>query len=238
LVEMYITKKEIRERLIAEQDIEYRDFQIKLTPGIDAESVIGVRTPVVKKLAKEIFKEGKYDEFLKEIPHFYYDEMNIHSFILCEIKDYDTVICEIDKFLPYVNNWATCDSMKPKKAFQKNLDRLETDIKRWIKSGETYTIRFGIEMLMNFYLDEHFKPEYLEWVSKIRSEEYYVNMMIAWYFATALAKQYDATIPFIEKHLLDDWTHRKSIQKARESYRITNEQKEYLNSLKRTKALG
>jgi len=227
-----MTEDKVIEKLLEMQDIEYKSFHLNLMPGVDPDTVIGVRTPLLRKLAKEIYKSGDYEEFIKVMPHKYYDEMNLHGFIICEMKDYDRVIYEIDRYLPYVNNWATCDLVSPKKAFAKNTDRLIEDIKRWMSSEETYTIRFGIEMLMSFYLDENFRPEYLEWVSVIRSQEYYVNMMIAWFFATALAKQYDATLPYIEGRKLDEWTHRKSIQKARESFRVSKEQKEYLNSLK------
>lgn len=227
-----MTCKEIRDRLFEMQDLDYKAFHLGLMPGVDPDTVIGVRTPLMRKFAKEVFKSGDYEEFFNDFPHEYYDEMNLHGFILCEIKDYDYVIKELDKFLPYVNNWATCDLVSPKKAFSKNLDRLLIDINRWVKSKDTYTIRFGIEMLMTFFLDEEFKPEYNEIVASVKSEEYYVKMMVAWYFATALAKQYEATIPYIEKHRLEEWTHRKSIQKAKESYRITKEQKEYLNTLK------
>lgn len=227
-----MNKQEIRNRLFEMQDLEYKEFQLKLMPGVERDTVIGVRTPALRKLAKDIFKEGGYEDFLSEMPHYYYDEMNLHGFILCEMKDYDTVILEINRFLPYVNNWATCDIVSPKKAFSKNTDKLLVEIKKWMESELTYTIRYGIEMLMSFYLDDKFNSEYLKLVSEVKSDEYYVNMMIAWYFATALAKQYEATIPYIENHVLDDWTHRKTIQKARESYRITPEQKEYLKSLK------
>ena len=158
--------------------------------------------------------------------------MGIHVAIINSMKDYDSVIREIDRFIPYVDNWATCDGIKPRKAFSKNCDRLIIDAKRWIKSEHIYTKRFGIEMIMNFFLDDNFKREYNDLVASIRSDEYYINMMIAWYFATALAKQYNDTIPFIENRRLDEWTHKKTIQKARESYRITEEQKEYLKSLK------
>lgn len=224
--------KEIRKKLLEMQDLEYKSFHLNLMPGVDPDTVIGIRTPVLRKFAKEIFKSGDYADFFNDFPHKYYDEMNLHGFILSEIKDYDTVIKELDKFLPYVNNWATCDLLSPKKAFTKNLKRLLTDIDRWINSKDVYTIRFGIEMLMTFYLDNEFRTEYNDMVASVQSEEYYVNMMKAWYFATALAKQYEKTVPYIEKHILDDWTHRKSIQKARESNRITLEQKEYLKSLK------
>lgn len=224
--------RKIREKLFSLQDLDYKAFQCKLMPGVDTDSVIGVRTPKLRAYAKELYKSGQYEAFLQDLPHQYYDEMNLHGFILCEMKDYDTVVRELDRFLPYVNNWATCDLLSPKKAFGKHLNLLEQDICRWMASTQTYTIRFGMEMLMTFYLDEAFKPEYLEWVRKVSSDEYYVNMMRAWFFATALAKQYEATIPYIENRCLDDWTHKKSIQKARESYRITEEQKVYLQSLK------
>lgn len=227
-----MTKDEIRNRLFEMKDDEYKVFQLNLMPGVEPDTVLGVRTPLLRKFSKEVFKSKDYDDFLNDFPHKYYDEMNLHGFILCEIKDYDKVVGELDKFLPYVNNWATCDLLNPKKAFAKNLDRLIIDIKRWIASEDIYTIRFGIEMLMSYFLDENFLPEYNDIVASVRSEEYYVNMMKAWYFATALAKQYDATISVIENRALDEWTHRKSIQKARESYRITAEQKEYLKSLK------
>ena len=227
-----MTKDEIRNRLFEIKDDEYKVFQLNLMPGVEPDTVLGVRTPLLRKFSKEVFKSKDYDDFLNDFPHKYYDEMNLHGFVLCEIKDYDKVVGELDKFLPYVNNWATCDLLNPKKAFAKNLDRLIIDIKRWIASEDTYTIRFGIEMLMSYFLDENFLPEYNDIVASVRSEEYYVNMMKAWYFATALAKQYDATISVIENRTLDEWTHRKSIQKARESYRITAEQKEYLKSLK------
>lgn len=225
-------KEEIRERLFELGDPEYHDFQCKLMPTVSPENVIGVRTPVLRALAKEIYKSGDYEDFLAELPHRYYDEMNLHGFIISEMKDYNKAVLELDRFLPYVDNWATCDSTNPKKAFSKHLKELEKEACRWLSSSETYTIRFGIGILMGYYLDEAFRPEFLSMVADISSEEYYINMMRAWYFATALAKQYDATVPYIEKHILDEWTHKKSIQKARESYRITPEQKEYLNSLK------
>ena len=213
------------------QDKEYREFQVKLIPGKTVDVMIGVRTPDLRKYAKELVKEGKYEDFLKDLPHKYFDENQLHAFILSEIKDYDECIEYVERFLPYVDNWATCDQMSPK-VFKKNKDKLLERIKVWIKSDKTYTIRFGIGMLMQHYLDEDFKKEYLKWVSEIKSEEYYVNMMIAWYFATALAKQYEETIKYIEKQKLDKWTHNKTIQKSVESYRITDNQKKYLRSLK------
>lgn len=225
-------EKEIRAKLFELQDTEYKVFQCKLMPGVPEDTVIGVRTPLLRAYAKELYKKGNYQSFLEVVPHQYYDEMNLHGFILSELKDYDEVITYLNAFLPYVNNWATCDLLSPKKAFKKNLDRLEKQIPLWIGSKETYVCRFGMEMLMTFYLEEHFKPEYLKWVAEVQSEEYYINMMRAWYFATALAKQYEETLPYIEERKLDEWTHRKSIQKARESFRITPEQKTYLNTLK------
>ena len=227
-----MTNEEIRNRLFELKDEKYKEFTLKIIPGLVPDNVIGVRTPQVAQIAKEIIKSGDYSSFLDDCPHKYYEEMGIHVAIINSMKDYNSVIKEIDRFIPYVDNWATCDGIKPKKAFSKNCDRLIIDAKRWIKSEHTYTKRFGIEMIMNFFLDDNFKREYNDLVASIRSDEYYINMMIAWYFATALAKQYNDTIPFIENRRLDEWTHKKTIQKARESYRITEEQKEYLKSLK------
>lgn len=221
----------IKDELFKLQDKKYGEFQTKLIPTANPDAFIGVRTPDLRNLAKRIVKENSYKEFLKELPHQYFDENQLHAFIISEIKDYDECLNYINEFLPYVDNWATCDQMSPK-IFKKHPDKLIEQIKVWMKSKETYTIRFGIGMLMQYYLDDNFKPEYLKLVSKIKSQEYYVNMMIAWYFATALAKQYENTLPYIEEKKLDTWTHNKTIQKAIESYRITPEQKEYLRSLK------
>ena len=214
------------------QDEKYRDIQVKIIPNIDSNSIIGVRTPELRSFAKKLIKEDNYKEFLEELPHKYFEENQLHSFIISEIKDYDTCISYINKFLPYINNWATCDQLSPK-VFKKNKEKLKKEIKVWIKSKEVYTIRFGIGMLMSYFLDEDFNESYLETISKIKSKEYYINMMIAWYYATALAKQYDSTIKYLENNKLDIWVHNKTIQKAIESYRITDSQKEYLRSLKR-----
>ena len=218
----------ISEELFKLQDIKYRDFQVKLIPNYSIDIMIGVRTPDLRNYAKKLLKENKYKDFLEELPHKYFDENQLHAFIISEIKDYEKCIIYINKFLPYVDNWATCDQMSPK-IFKKNKDKLIIEIMRWIKSKEAYTVRFGIGMLMQYYLDDDFNPKYLEKVSKIKSKEYYVNMMIAWYFAT---KQYDDAIKYIENDILDKRTHNKTIQKALESYRITPSQKEYLKSLK------
>lgn len=221
--------KELQEQLFALQDEKYRDFQRRLIPNIPPESIIGVRTPELKKLAKEM--SARPEEFLSELPHRYFEENQIHSFIIAGTKDFDECIRRLEEFLPYVDNWATCDQMSVK-AFKKHTGELIGYVRKWIVSDRTYTVRFGVGCLMSFYLDGEFREEYLELAAGIRSEEYYVNMMTAWYFATALAKQYDAALPFIEQRRLDEWTHRKAIQKAIESYRINDEQKAYLRTLK------
>ena len=223
--------KTITDELFKLQDIEYRDFQSKLFPTLNKDVMIGVRTPNLKKLAKAIIKENNHLEFIEELPHQYFDENQLHAFIISNIKDYNECIRYVNIFLPYVDNWATCDQMSPK-VFKNRLDELLIEIKKWINSKETYTIRFGIGMLMQYYLNDNFKLEYLDMVEKIESEEYYVKMMQAWFFATALAKQYEKTVPYIKDNKLDKWVHNKTIQKAVESFRITNEQKEYLKSLK------
>ena len=214
------------------QDIEFKKFQCKLIPGVNSDTVIGVRTPLLRKLAKEIFKSDDYEEFIRDLPHEYYEEVNLHGMIICMVSDYDESIHEVNKLLPYVDNWATCDLLSCKKAFKDNLDKLETDVKRWISSGDTYTVRFGIGVLLEFYLDDAFDLKYLEWVARVESDEYYIRMMKAWYFATALAKQYDEAIPYIENHRLEEWVHRKTIQKAKESFRVSDDTKAYLNTLK------
>lgn len=224
-------EKYVQSHLFSHQDLKYRDFQCKLMPTVNPDTVIGVRTPELRKFSKELEKMPEAVEFLKSLPHKYYEENNLHGFLVERIKDYYTCISAVEEFLPYIDNWATCDLMSPK-VFKKHIPELLEKIIVWLGSDRTYTIRFAIGMLMSFYLDSEFKPEYLELVAAIRSEEYYVNMMIAWYFATALAKQYDAALPYIEEQRLDKWTHNKTIQKAIESYRITEEQKAYLRTKK------
>lgn len=218
-------------KLFELQDLEYKNFNKNLIPNIEESRIIGIRTPVLRKFAKDYAKTGKAAIFIKQLPHTYYEENNLHMMIITQIKDYEMCLSEVERFLPYIDNWATCDMPLPK-CFKKNIDKLENVVKKWIKSGDTYTVRYGIGVLMRLYLDDSFKPEYLEIVAKTESEEYYVNMMIAWYFATALAKQWNEAIIWIEERRLSEWVHRKTIQKAIESYRITDEQKEYLRRLR------
>lgn len=226
-------KTEIQKRLFALQDLPYRDFQSRLLPTVEKDKIIGVRTPALRRLAKELVKDMESSTFLKKLPHRYYEENNLHGFLIEQVKEYDACIALLDAFLPFVDNWATCDMMCPA-ALKKHPAELLDAIKRWMASGETYTIRFGIGLLMKFYLDELFEAEYLSWVAQVRTEEYYVKMMVAWYFATALAKQYEVVLPYLEEHRMEKWVHNKTIQKACESYRIAGEQKAYLRTLKRT----
>lgn len=219
--------EEIQKQLFELQDMAYRDFHSRLMPDIDKETVIGIRVPMLRKYAKSIAGTELAEKFIKELPHCYYEENNLHMMLITGIKDYDRCLTEIERFLPYIDNWATCDFPAPK-CFENHKEDLLPVIKRWIASSETYTIRYGIGMLMRLYLDAAFDPEYVRIVAEVKSDEYYVNMMIAWYMATALAKQWDAVIPYIEEHRMSDWVHRKTIQKAVESYRITDEQKRYL----------
>jgi len=222
----------ITERLLSMQDEAYKQFHCKLMPTVNPDTVIGVRVPMLRKLAKELYGTAEAEAFLSELPHKYYDENNLHAFLIAQIKDYNSCIAEVERFLPYINNWATCDGLSPK-IFKKHLPELLEHIKVWLASDETYTVRFAIGMLMQFYLDDAFDLQYSDMVAAVKSEEYYVNMMIAWYFATALSKQYAAVLPYLENHKLDIWTHNKTIQKAIESYRITDDQKKYLRGLKR-----
>lgn len=224
-------KVDIQQELFALQDLSYRDFHAKLMPTVDKARVIGVRTPKLRAFAKEFGKTEEAKEFLKVLPHQYYEENNLHGLLIEQIKDYPTLIRELNRFLPCIDNWATCDLLTVR-VVKKHLDTFTEEVERWLASDHTYTIRFGIGMLMRYYLEEHFSLEYPEKVAKIRSEEYYVNMMRAWYFATALAKQYEAIFPFLAEKRLDAWTHNKTIQKAIESYRITQEQKAYLRTLR------
>lgn len=219
-------REELLQRLFALQDERYQAFQAKLIPNIAPERIIGVRTPELRKLAKQVG-----DDFKKELPHRYFEENQIHSFMLEREKDFDKAISDVEAFLPYVDNWATCDQLSPK-VFSKHKGELLPYVRRWLGSEHTYTIRFGMGMLMQHFLDDAFDSEYPELVAAVQSEEYYVRMMQAWYFATALAKQYDAVLPYIENYRLEKWTHNKAIQKSVESYRITPEQKEHLKGFR------
>ena len=224
--------EEIRKELFGLQDSKYRDFQSKLIPDIGPETMIGVRTPQLRKLAADLGKREDIGVFLDDLPHRYFDENQLHAFIISGIRDFGKCISEVERFLPYVDNWATCDQMSPK-VFRKHRPELLEHIRVWIRTNRTYTVRFATGMLMEHFLEEDFEPEYPDMVSQIRSDEYYVNMMTAWYFATALAKQYDRILPYLQENRLDPWTHNRTIQKAVESYRITPEQKTYLRSLRR-----
>ena len=223
---------EIQERLFALRDEKNAAFLAKLVPGVPAESILGARTPALRKLARELFDSQETASFLDALPHAYFEENNLHAFFLERIRDFDLCLAAVERFLPYVDNWATCDSLSPS-VFRKHRPELLNCIRKWIASDRPYTVRFGIKMLMEHFLDADFQSEYLDLVTVIQSQEYYVNMMRAWYFATALAKQYEAAIPVLEDIRLDRWTHNKAIQKASESFRISEEQKNYLKSLRR-----
>ena len=225
---------EIQELLFAKQDVKYRDFQAPLFPNIDKERMIGVRTPELKKLAKELYGSDSAKKFIETLPHTFFDENQLHAFLISLIKDYDSCLNEVERFLPYIDNWGTCDQLSPK-VFSKHKDELIISIRKWLKCEYTYTVRFAIGMLLALYLDDSFKEEYLELVGNVKSDEYYINMMIAWYFATALAKQYESAIKYLKEKKLSPWVHNKTIQKAVESYRIGDEQKVYLKSLKLNK---
>lgn len=222
---------EIQQELFANRDEKYGSFQAKLMPTIDPNSVIGVRTPTLRAFAKTLYNQNDFSSFVNDLPHTYFDENQLHAFLISQIKDFDLCIEETNRFLPFVDNWATCDQMSPK-IFKKHKKELLEQIKIWISSNKTYTVRFAIGMLMKYFLDEDFSLEYPKMILPVRAEDYYVKMMIAWYFATALAKQYDSILHFFENKKLDKWTHNKAIQKALESYRISNDRKQYLRTLK------
>lgn len=217
----------VYEMLLEAKDDKYRDFQAKLVPNVSPDTIIGVRTPDMRKIAKEVFNSPEKDEFLKELPHKYYEENLVHFFIIAMIKEFDECIEKVDEFLPYVDCWPVSDQATPK-SFKKNHAKLLPYIKNWIASDHVYTARFGIRMLMNEFLDDDFKDEYLELVASKKGDDYYLKMMVAWYFATALAKKYDESVKYIEGRKLDDWIHKKAIQKAVESFRVTDEHKEHL----------
>ena len=222
----------VRSQLFEMQDLGYKEFHCKLMPTVPPEAVIGVRTPEIRKLARRLSKTPAAEAYLRSLPHQYYEENNLHGALVSLLRDYRQTVEALEAFLPYVDNWATCDLMSPL-AFRKHPEQLPEQARRWMGSGHVYTVRFGIGVLLGFYLDDAFRPEYLEWVSQVRGGEYYVDMMAAWYFATALAKQYDAALPWLEQGRLGVWVHNKTIQKAVESRRVTAEQKAYLRTLKR-----
>lgn len=226
--------QEITTQLFIMQDNEYKEFHGRLMPTVNPDTILGIRVPILRKfsnqLAKSLSKE-KLIEFMNELPHKYYEENNIHAFLIEKIKDFDECIVALEKFLPFVDNWATCDMMNPK-ILKKNTQQLFCKIKEWITSPHVYTIRYGIGMLMRYFLDDNFKTEYLDMVAAVKSDEYYVNMMKAWFFATALAKQYEATLPYIKEKRLDNWSHNKAIQKSIESFRVPKEHKEELRRYK------
>lgn len=221
----------VYEQLLKVKDDKYKEFQAKLVPNIDPDIILGVKTPEMRQIAKEVFNSKEKDAFLKDLPHKYYEENLVHFFIISLIKDFDECIREVETFLPYVDCWPVSDQATPR-SFKKNHEKLLPYIKKWIKSKHLYTSRFGIRMLMNEFLGDEFKDEYAKLVASVKSDEYYLKMMVAWYFATALAKNYDETIKYIEKRKLDDWVLKKTIQKAVESYRVTDEHKEYLKSFR------
>lgn len=223
--------EEIREKLFSLSDENYKAFHSKLMPTVDRDKIIGVRTPVLRKFAAELYKSAEYKDFMQDLPHKYYEEDNLHGFLIEKIKDFDECLSKTEKLLPYIDNWATCDMLRPK-IFKQETEKLYSKIKEWLDSDKTYTVRFAIGCLLSFYLDEAFDKDHLRIVGSIVSDEYYINMMIAWYFATALSKQYDSTISYIEERKLPQWVHRKTIQKAIESYRITDETKAYLRTLR------
>lgn len=224
-----------RDEIVAElfrlQDQKYAAFQAKLIPTVEEDRIIGVRTPELRSLAKKLAKEADTAAFLTTLPHRYFDEDQLHAFVISLEKDFDECMAKVEAFLPFIDNWATCDQLSPI-AFKKEPEKLLPYIDAWLRSDQTYTVRFAIGMLMQHFLDERFDPRYADMVAAVRSEEYYVNMMVAWYFATALAKQYDCILPYLKEKKLDDWTHNKAIQKSMESYRITPVQKAYLKTLK------
>lgn len=221
----------VYEQLLKVKDDKYKEFQAKLVPNIDPGTILGVKTPQMRQIAKEMYSSKEKDAFLKDLPHKYYEENLVHFFIISMIKDFDECIREVETFLPYVDCWPVSDQATPR-SFKKNHAKLLPYIKKWIKSKHLYTSRFGIRMLMNEFLGDGFKDEYAKLVASVKSDEYYLKMMVAWYFATALAKNYDETIKYIEERKLDDWVLKKTIQKAVESYRVTDEHKEYLKSFR------
>lgn len=218
-------------RLIRERDDAYRSFQAKLVPNVAPEKIVGVRTPALRRIAKELFVSPERGRFLSELPHEYYEENLIHFFVISMMKEFDACMEAVEAFLPYVDCWPVSDQATPG-AFRKNHEKLLPYVRKWIASEHVYTARFGLRMLMNEFLGADFKEEYLELAASASGEDYYLKMMIAWFFATALAKRCDETLPYFERRSLDEWTHKKAIQKAVESFRVPDERKEYLKRLR------
>lgn len=223
--------EEYTEHLFSLRDEEYRDFTSRLLPDIDKKYIIGVRIPLIRKYAKELYKSGEYTRFINTLPHTYYEENQLHSCIVSLIRDFDEALRRTEEFLPYIDNWAVCDGFNPK-CFKDNKDKLYEKIRDWIKSDGVYVKRFAIDMLMRYYLDDGFSAEHLSLVTSAQGEDYYLKMAVAWYFATALAKQYDESVVILENKVLDKWTHNMTIRKASESYRVSDERKSYLKSLR------
>ncbi len=221
----------IIKNLYAAADAGYRDFNSKLIPNISKDCFIGVRTPILRQFAKDLVKSEQYKDFIAYLPHRFFEENQLHAFIISEIKDFDVVIKETERFLPYINNWATCDQLSPY-VFKKNLDVLYKHVCKWIKSKDVYTVRFAIKTLMQYWLDDKFNTKYSDMVANIKTDEYYINMMRAWYFATAAAKQYDQILPYLKSGKIDEWTRLRAIQKAMESFRVTDAHKKELRALK------
>lgn len=224
--------KDIVDRLMSMQDPDYREFHKRLVPNLDGDRIIGVRTPRLRAYARELARDPRREEFLAELPHRYYEENNLHAWLVASCsRDIEVVLARVNEFLPYVDNWATCDMFSPK-IFARHTERVEHEVRRWLADSHVYTVRFGIVTLLEFYLGESFRTEHLDWVASVRNDDYYVRMAVAWYFSTALVKQFDAALPVVESRRLERWTHNKSIQKAIESYRIDDERKKLLRSMK------
>jgi len=224
-------EKEIVSELFRLRDPDYAQMQKRILSTVNEDRIIGVRTPQLRALAKTLYGSAETEAFLKTLPHPYFDEDQLHAFIISLEKDFDRCMAQVEAFLPFIDNWATCDQLSPK-VFRREPDRLPAHIQKWLRSDHTYTVRFAVGMLMQHFLGENFRTAYADMAARIRSDEYYINMMRAWYFATALAKQYDAVLPYLEERRLDDWTHNKAIQKSVESCRITEERKAYLRTLR------
>lgn len=227
-----VTWQDIKQELFQLQDLEYKNFQSRLIPSIRKDTIVGVRTPDLRRLAKILAKDDKIELFLNQLPHRYFEENQLQIFIISEIKDFEICMAEVERFLPFIDNWATCDQLSPK-IFRKHRAELLARIHVWLKSDQTYIVRFGVGMLMEHFLEDDFETNFLKIVAAVKSEEYYVKMMVAWYFATALAKQYDEALPFLKEKKLETWIHNRTIQKAIESKRISNERKDFLRKLKR-----